>query len=256
MTEAQRVRAEGLRGWFELQLRLAEVAAERRGAPLGETVGLLTNLHRRFGLGTLDPQAVSPFWRRYVEGLEARATLEERLDWTVRCCAEGPPPTTARPVFGCFAYDPPDAALGDGVVRIHFENRDDDGVSPLADDKLGRRRADAAAMFGHIAAAHADAHTVKGGSWLYNLEAYRRLFPPQYGASRQRPEPLRLNGTSSWGQLIDHRGQVKPAAREAFLTRLRDLDPDAPWRVFPLPALAVSAPLAAFTAFYGERIGD
>lgn len=252
MTAARRGEAERLRGWFELQLRFAAVAAERRGEALGEAVSVLTNLHRRFGLGTLpiaaaERGAVDPLWRRYVEGLEARGDLAARLDWTVACCAQGPASPSSKPVFGCFAFDAPD---GDGVVRIHFENRDDDGLSPLVDAKLQRRLGDAAAMFAHVAATYPQARTVKGGSWLYNLEAYRRLFPPAYGASRVRPEPLRLNGTSSWGQLIDHRGQVKPAARDAFLANLADLDPAAPWRVFPLRALAVSAPLTAFTTFY------
>ncbi len=252
MTAERRAEAERLRGWFELQLCFAAVAAERRGEPLGETVSVLTNLHRRFGLGTLgliasEREAVDPLWQRYVEGLEARRDLASRLDWTVACCAEGPGSKASKPVFGCFAFDAPD---GEGVVRIHFENRDDDGVSPLVEAKAERRRGEAAAMFAHIAATYPQARTVKGGSWLYNLEAYRRLFPPQYGASRVRPEPLRLNGTSSWGQLIDHLGQVKPKAREVFLANLADLDPAAPWRVFPLPALAVSAPLEAFTAFY------
>lgn len=247
MTASGQARAERLRGWFELQLRFAEVAAARRGEPLGETVGVLTNLHRRFGLGTLGEGSVAALWRRYVEGIEACDGLAERLDWTVACCAEGPEATSSKPVFGCFAFDAPDA---DGVVRIHFENRDDDGVSPLVEAKAPRRRREAAAMFAHIAADYPAARTVKGGSWLYNLEAYRRLFPPQYGASRQRPERLRLNGTSSWGQLIDHLGQVKPKAREAFLANLAHLEPEAPWLVFPLPALAVSAPLDAFTGFY------
>jgi len=247
--------AERLRGWFELQLRFAEVAAGRRGEALGETVSTFTNLHRRFGLGTLGKGPAGPLWRRYLDGLAERPGFEARLDWTVACCAQGPGPQAHGPVFGCFAFDPPeDEGPMAGVVKIHFENRDDDDVSPLAAAKLERRLADAAAMFAHVAATWPQAHTVAGGSWLYNLEAYRRLFPPQYGASRRRPEPLRLNGTSSWGQLIDHRGQVKPAARDAFLANLADLDPQAPWRVFPLPALAVSAPLAAFTTFYAARV--
>lgn len=251
---AERVRADGLRDYFDLQLRLAGAFAQRTGEPLGEVVGRLTNLHRRFGLGTIGDATPTPVWLDYCRGLEVHADPSARLDWTMQAFAAAPGSgTSAKPRFGCFSYDPPDS---DGVLRIHFENRDLDDVSPLHADKLGRRLADAARMFAHVVQTHPDAVTVRGSSWLYNLEAYRRLFPPDYGASRRRVEPLRLNGTSSWGQLLDHRGAVKPAVREAFLANLPALDPQAPWRVFPLPALAVSAPLALFTAFYRDQPAD
>jgi hypothetical protein len=39
-------------------------------------------------------------------------------------------------------------------------------------------------MFAHIAEHEPQATTVCGASWLYNCEAYRRLFPPSYTARR------------------------------------------------------------------------
>ena len=103
----------------------------------------------------------------------------------------------------------------------------------------------------YMAGTWPQARTVVGGSWLYNTRAYCSLFPADYVASARTVEPLRLTGTSSWGQMLDFRGQVKPALRDALVEALPGLEPEAPWRVFPLKALAVRAPLASFVDFVG-----
>jgi hypothetical protein len=248
MEEARMKRAQRLRPFFELQLRFAQALAVRTGRPLDEVALGMTNLHRRFGLGTHDEAAPRPEWTAYAEGLRAAASLDDALAWTEAVFLHSPEETEASPVFGCFKYDPPNAA---GEVRIHFTNRDSDDVSPLAAGKLSRRLDDLQRMFADLRARHPGTSEIRGGSWLYNTEAYRRLFPPAYGRSRRVAEPVRLNGTSSWGQFLDHREAVKPAARDAFLANLVDLDPLAPWRVFPLRALKTRAPIKLFYAFYG-----
>lgn len=247
--DASRVeRARRLRPFFEIQLRFAQVLAAKGGRPFDDIVLRMTNLHRRFGLGAHDDAAPRPEWAAYAEGLRAAASLEAMVDWTEATFVRSPEEPEPEQVFGCFRYDPP---WTDGEVRIHFNNRDGDGVSPLAPAKRGRRLADLAAMFADVRARHPGAQAVRGGSWLYNTAAYRRLFPPAFGASRQPVEPVRLNGTSSWGQFLDHREEVKPAAREAFLANLPALDAAAPWRAFPLRALQTRAPIVDFYAFYG-----
>ncbi len=237
-------RAERLRPFFALQLHFAEEMARHTGLTLPAAVLAYTNLHRRFGLGDPD-RAVAPLWAEYAAGLEPAA---DRLAWTLaffrRAPGEAPP---GPPVFGCFTCEPPDAA---GTVRIHLGNRDGDGISPLHRTKITRRRQDLAALVAHIDAQHPTAERITGMSWLYHLDAYRRLFPPEYGASAQPLARARLSGMSSWGQFLTHDEMIKPALRDAFLRNLATLDPAAPWRSFPLPALRVSAPLAAFRAFY------
>lgn len=247
MDEARTARARRLRPYFELQLRFAQALAGRTGEPLDRLALTMTNLHRRFGLG--DPEgAERPEWAAYVAGLNAAATLDAMLDWTEAAFARSPEEASGRTPFGCFTYDPPNA---EGEVRIHFTNRDDDDVSPLAAEKVGRRMADLRAMFADVRAQHPDTAFIRGGSWLYNVEAYRRLFPGAYGQSRHAPERVHLSGTSSWGQFLDHREETKPAARDAFLAELDRLDPAAPWTAFPLRALRVRAPIGLFYAFYG-----
>jgi len=61
---------------------------------------------------------------------------------------------------------------------------------------------------------------------------------------------VRLRGTSSWDQFLDHREAVKPDLRAAFLRKIETVDIAAPWRSFPLPALRVAAPIELFYDLY------
>jgi hypothetical protein len=249
--DGRREEAERLRAYFEVQLLFAQTVAERTARTLSAACLEFTNLHRRFGLGRIDGGSPSPEWTRYAAGLERCASGPDRLEWTLAFFAEAPPQPSAAQAFGCFSYELLDA---DRVVRIHFSNRDSaDGRGPLARAKADRRVAELGEMFGHVRTHHPGALTVMGGSWLYNLEAYRRLFPPEYAASVFQPERVRLDGTSSWGQLLDFRGCVKPAVRDALLRNLGDLDIAAPWKAFPLRALGARSAIEPFHRFYGRH---
>jgi hypothetical protein len=251
----RRIRAERLRDYFALQLCFAEHVASRAAIPLAVAVARLTNLHRRFGLGDGGDAPQSRYWHDYACELERLRTADQRLAWTLACFVRAPQealPAHERQ-FGCFSCAPPDEG---GVVRIHFANRDSqDGAGPLSRLKMPNRMDELARMFAFIRATYSAVETVQGASWLYNLEAYCRLFPPAYAASRLQPARVRLSGSSSWGQFLDHRGAVKPGLRDAFLRAFEDLDVRAPWQAFPLPALRASAPIARFYAFYQGEAG-
>jgi hypothetical protein len=106
-------------------------------------------------------------------------------------------------------------------------------------------------MFTYVRHTYAAAKAVRGGSWLYNLDAYRRLFPPVYGESRTVQEGTgHLQGTSSWGQFLDYREGVKPALRTQFLARLTQLNIHRLWEAFPLPTYNTQAPIQAFYDLY------
>lgn len=254
MPETDAARAERLGPYFEVQLRLARRMAELTGLPLGETTLRFTNLHRRLGFGVNkpgEPPAVG--WADYAHALEAEPDPAIQLKLSQAICAASPPerlPLPGQTQFGCFASE---AADDDGAVRLHFNNVDtDEAGGPLASGKVARRRAELAALVRHVRQTYPQAAVIRGRSWLYNLEAYRRLFPADYGASRTVASgPLRLNGTSSWGQLIDSRERIRPDVRDAFLANLERLDPQAPWLVFPLRVLATEAPIESFAAEYG-----
>jgi len=248
--EARREEAERQRGYFAVQLQFAEIYAERTACRLADACLEVTNLHRRFGLGRAVDGAPAAGWSRYAEGLERRASGPERLDWTLAFFAEAEPAPSGAPRFGCFSYE----MLEEGcVVKIHFNNRDsDDDRSPLDRAKADRRRAELGEMIASAGERHPQARLVRGASWLYNLEAYRRLFPPAYVASIYALDRVRLDGTSSWGQVLDFRGAVKPQVAQAVLAGAAAVDVAAPWTAFPLRPLGAEAPIEAFQAFYGR----
>lgn len=251
MDSDRAARAERLGPYFEVQLRLAGRMAELTGMALGEAAYRYTNLCRRFGQGVPVLTPPTAAWLAYAGRLEATGSLADQVSHSqamFRDATDETTPLAGQQGFGCFAFEPPK----DGVVKIHFNNRDTDETGgPLASAKVGRRTAELAAMTRRIAEQHPDATAIAGRSWLYNLEAYRRLFPPDYVSTRAVASgPVHLTGTSSWGQLIDSREAIRADVRDALTANLAHLDPETPWSVFPFRVLTAQAPVETFLRFY------
>jgi hypothetical protein len=248
---ARAERAVRLRDYFALQLHFADVVAAKAALPVPEVVEHYTNIYRRFGFGIWSDTPRVPEWYQYKAHLQTLATHDQRLAWTQAFYTQLPPERlpAGRQQFGCFGCDPPDA---DGRVRIHFTNRDTDGTSPLSRSKMGVRRQELQALFTYVQHTYAEAaYSVLGGSWLYHLDAYRRLFPPVYGASRVVQEGnTHLQGQTCWGQFVDHRGAVKPVLREQLFANLVTMDLSRLWAAFPVPTYTVQAPMQAFYDLY------
>lgn len=230
--------------WFALQLAFAGRAAAIDGSPLAQALLECTNLYRRLGLGrSRDPD--HPVWRDFLRNLAAAPDPETFA--AARCVAPEAPPGVG---VGCFHYDNEPATR---TIRLHFTNRDDSGAGPLSRARTPVRRAELGALFAEIAETHPAVETVRGVSWLHGVDAYRRLFPPAYGASA-RPVPTRrvLASMPLWGQFLDHRGHVKPALAAVFLARVdAAATADDLATCFPHPVYAVSCDIERFYRFYG-----
>lgn len=236
------------KAFFDLQLRFARKVAGLSGISLAQALLEYTNLYIRFGLGR-DFDPAQPTWREYVAGLQ---TADDAGEWTYRFYstrpAAAPPGIVA--TCGCFSY----ARLGDDRIRLHFLNVEPNGHSPLGRDRVEQRLADLSALFEHVKRTQRAPLRVLGVSWLYNLEAYRRLFPSSYTASARVAEPPRFRNMPMWGQFLDRHGQVRRSPARQFLERLqRQPSLDGLSRCFPLPVLSAEAPVEAFYDFYGIR---
>jgi len=252
MTPDRAARAQRLGPYFEIQLQLARRMAELRNESLSRAALRYTNFHRRFALRT-PPETPTEPWISFADGLDRLGDLNDQVvltQATFLVMAEEILPPPPKQAFGCFAHDPPDE---NGEVQIHFNNADTDSLGgPLVSVKQAQRRADLRAMLEDIRARHPEARAIRGRSWLYNLQSYRRLFPADYAASAT-PETgvINLHGNSSWGQMIDSQEDVRPEFRANLLANLSCINPEAPWRAFPLQVLRATAPIASFEAFYG-----
>jgi len=249
--DSRAARAARFRPYFNLQLRFAE-AMTVGGEVLAASVTRNTNLHRRFGFGRIRDGKCAPEWAGYLDLLASAGTHEARLnatcDFFLQCKDEELPATEA--AFGCFSFEPPDV---NGAVRIHFGSRGGGSAGPLARENMAARLRELRAMFAYIRVVHPETSSVRGGSWLYRVEAYRRLFPAAYIASCTPAHGLtRFDGTSSWGQFLNRQGDVKPELRDIFLRNLEVLDPSCAENAFPLPAMRAEASIADFYEFYGE----
>ena len=234
------------KAFFDRQLTFAERVVTLSGCPLERAVLDYTNLYVRFGLGRpFDP--AHPTWREYLAGLRTAADPRE---WTYRFYARRGEAATGPSVVatvGCFSY----ARLDADRIRLHFRNAETDGHGPLTADRRAQRRAELAALFAHVKHTGSGPCRVIGASWLYNLDAYRRLFPASYLASA-RVAGDRFRHMPLWGQFLDRRGEVKPDMTRPFLERLaQSSSVDGLARCFPLQVLTLEAPCADFHDFSG-----
>jgi hypothetical protein len=233
------------KAFFNLQLQFAQTVSALSRLPLETVLLEYTNLYIRFGLGR-DFNPAHPTWREYLAGLDRN----ERCEWTYHFYLTRSPvvvPPNLVATFGCFSY----SRLSSDRIRLHFENAETDGHSPLGIERLEQRLADLAALFGHVKRTLRQPLQVVGASWLYNLAAYRRLFPKSYLATahvihgRFRHMPL-------WGQFLDRHGEVRESVTRPFLARLqRESVLDCLDQCFPFQVLSVEAPVSEFYDFYG-----
>ncbi len=226
--------------FFELQIRFASEVAALSGLPLGRVLLDCTNLYVRFALGR-DFDRENTVWRDYLVGLAAAA---DPVDWTWRFFLARPAAEIPALVgsFGCFAG----AHAGNGTLRLHFGNAEPDGRSPLAADRSEARRAELRCLLEHVRRTQPHISRIAGLSWLYNLPAYRRLFPESYLASAKIATG-RLRNMPLWGQFLDRHGGVRRGPATELLARLaRQTGTDDLAACFPLRPLAVEAPIETF----------
>jgi hypothetical protein len=234
------------KGFFDLQLHFAQTVSALSGLPLPRAILEYTNFYIRLGSGR-DFDPAHPTWQEYVAGLQATSDPRE---WTYRFYLRRPQAVVVPALvgtFGCFSY----SRLSNDRIRIHFRNAETDGHSPLGIERRGHRLADLAALFEHVKRTVSQPTRVVGASWLYNIDAYRRLFPASYLATA-KVLCGRFQHMPLWGQFVNRHGEIKESMKQRFLERLEgqssleDMD-----QCFPVQVLSVDASTLEFYEFYG-----
>lgn len=155
--------------------------------------------------------------------------------------------------FGCFSYFAHTGGTGEklkGRIDIHFSNAEFDVTGPLDKEKIERRLHELKDMFTDIKKNFPEASFVRGDSWLYNIDAYTRLFPNEYVSQPMIDDsPEALTTGRVWGQFCDSHLELKKELGEQFLRNIRDLKRVTPVTVreaLTYQALIVTAPIKAF----------
>ena len=211
---------------FTLQYDYAKRAAQILNFPIGQALLEFTQ-----------------FWRRIHNAAELRMN---KMDWSFnpttpqwnelcyRINRQEPADTVAHDLyiknngnaeagkkyFGCFRYDFIEQARNKGIIKLHFKNRDTSGYGPLTKERQGARFDDLKSMFRWIKEYHPDAGIVQGGSWLYNLDSYRRLFPKIFTADMKVEETPFPRSSGIWGQFLTSNSQVNDSMKHNFLLKV------------------------------------
>jgi hypothetical protein len=181
------------RAYFAVQRRFAERWAALASVPT-ETAYLecTTWYHQAAGLGReFDPRHAT--WQKLI----AEVSDSADPDGVVHAAAlRNEPDVPAGPVLD-WSWD------ADGqTVRLHFfPQRSADG-HPLAHRHLPDRQREFRDLVRRAAIEHPGAAWLRGRSWLYSIEAYRRIFPEVFVAALEPLEPD-LQFLACWGQLLD-----------------------------------------------------
>jgi hypothetical protein len=228
--------------FFGLQRRFADRWAEVAPCPRPRAyLDCTTWYHQACRLGReFDPD--HPGWLRFLADLDAAGDPDAFIAERAAASRE---PSSSTSVFD-YAWDPEEL-----TVRLHFQPDDGTVQSPLALEAVGQRKGEIRTVIDRALAEHPEAEAVRGRSWLYNLEAYRRLMPPAFVAALASDEHD-LQFLATWGQFLTRRGETRPAPVELFLERIAAASTTAALEeAFPLRILEARVPIAAFVDFYG-----
>lgn len=237
------------RDFFAFQLTFAQRVANRFGLELADAVQRYTTVAK--GIRGDD-------WEEYRTGLQSDDPVQWAYDWYLARRDPDPQPDDTEfyghALFGCFYYGMRKDETGhETIIRPHFIKNDQRGCRPLGRERLAVRSAELRHMVQHIREHVPTAQTVLGNSWLYNLAAYRRLYPPAYTATLPATEYEEFQFLALWGQCFDRYWQPKPEITEELLHRVDRLAELAALQTcFPYPVLRPQCALDEFYRFFAN----
>jgi hypothetical protein len=229
--------------FFAFQIAFAQHVATRFGLPFSEALFSYTTLTRTLDIAD---------WGSFAAQLSLAEHMEE---WVYRWYLDHqtlnlrPEDTSflGYPLFGCFYY----AVRNETIIRPHFIKNDRLGPHVLRQDRLVVRQQELRQMFAHIHTHVPAAETVLGNSWMYNLPAYRRIFPPAYTADCPMSDEAEFQFLAFWGQCFGADWNPKPNIAAGILERLSQIThlDDLRW-CFPYQILQPSCPISVFFRYY------
>lgn len=233
------------RSFFDFQLRFAQRLATQLHLPLADVLYQYTTFTKSFG---------EDDWPQYIAGLaQSHDPVEWTYQWYLPRCDPEPGPDDqsydGHGLFGCFYYTLREAGT---VIRPHLIKNDLPGMRPLSRERFAIRREELRRMFAHIHDHEPQAKAVRGNSWLYNLDAYRRLYPPAYTTNMATSEDDdEFQFLALWGQCFDRDWQPKPDVAQELLRRVEALTDLAGLRLcFPYQIRQPECAVAEFYTYF------
>jgi hypothetical protein len=227
--------------FFDLQLRFADSVARVSHLSFEKALLDYTNLYLQFVGRSFDP--LHPVWQAYLTGLRK---APERAMWTYSFYQRTREPHTPSP-YGCFRYS---YLPEENTIRYHFASADTSDSGPLSKDRMPIRLQELKMMFTEIKKQYGDTPLVQGNSWLYNIDAYKRLFPAHYTQAMEVVDD-EFQYMSLWGQFLRHDGQVHEYLVDSLLSGCQKQEAlDGLMHCFPYQVLSPQCPITSFYDFY------
>lgn len=238
--------------YFEIQYTFAQKVASVLCIPIDEALLQYTSFYRRMGIQDKDFNRHSPLWRDFVERVSQGECVSKIAYLIYLHGLETKTEEIGK--FGCFRYDYRQANKS---IVIHFANRvGEKNVSPLSSERKAERMSELKRMFSHIRYCLPEAKLVSGGSWLYDLHSYKRLFPAEYINKLKLCNGKFIQYCSTWGQFLDHFGNLKENLCSEFLhTMARASTKEELIHSFPHPTYRVCTEIEYFYRFYKLDFG-
>lgn len=244
------------REYYDFQFSIAKEIAQKTGLPVMEAIASYAPAIRGEAL------LLSEDGTRWEtpDGVTEENIVDTALHNRLMEVSANPIPYHAGQRYGCSYYTVDDKRP---IVYIHFFNAEFDTAGPLSKAKLPQRMNEIADVMQEIRTLHPQAEQVHGESWLYNLEAYRRLYPEGYTAHLQESDDPKIwgRGTTIWGQFIDSDSNLKQDLADSFLSRVKKLPSDIAvsevpkllLEALPLKPLRAQGDIADFYKLYGIK---
>ena len=234
--------------FLTLQVKFAQKIVEVSNQALADVLIDYTILRTLFDL-RVSHDTPNPLWNEFIQGF---CTSDNPEDWTYKFYRQrmtvNPDVSDDRRFFGCFSYVYP--WRGTEKLRLHFENRETSDHGTLSKERMAIRKSELSVMFRYIQANHPDVETVRGGSWLYNIPAYLRLFPPDY-VKTAKPVGYETTFWALWGQFVARHGSVRQPAAAQFLVCLKaQKTVEGCLQCFPYQVLRPECSIEIFYDFY------
>lgn len=223
-----------------LNLAFADRVLHVTDRPLHEVLFRYTMLFRSFNISRrFDPD--NAVWKDYIDCVSRSDTIRDTTlaFYAHRMLIAEPP--VAMYSYGCFGY----ALSTPQTARIHFFPRE---PHPLSSHCEAHRREELCHVIRHMKKESPDTVSIVGRSWLYNLPAYRRLFPSVYLASAEPCAPMiAYPRLALWGQFLKGTSDVRHDMVDVFAKRLTNVeDENGLYDCFPCKVLRLEASVDAF----------
>lgn len=233
--------------FFGIQELFARRVSAVAGIPLEEALLMYTSYYKRIGVEDWKFSASHPLWRCLSEDINQGQSPAEAAFELYKVKRSRATEKTKR--FGCMGFD-----CRRETVVMHFRNDFSSAQGPLSRHHMADRLVELGEMFAYLSRHHPEAQFVERFSWLYNYEAYRRLFPREYTTNMELVEgaPVRLHST--WGQFIDSSGAMCPERTGTFKQKVGTATSlDELLGSFPFSVYKPRAEIWFFYFFYGVR---